>query len=169
MPKKFQGIVVAVACLLCWTTAGAAALDHVRRPVEGNTGFLEQIVVRPCNNKFGCGPTTRPADTGLFENVAAEEKPSVRPCNKPFGCNAATIRPDNVGLFVKGQPFGQWMGTERELLAGTKQVPPTTITPEAAKAHIDKLEPALQNQGFTVERFPGSAVPMVRITAPKAF
>jgi hypothetical protein len=162
-------MVVAAACLLDVTPAGAAALEHVSRPMEGDAGFVQQVGVRPCNRPNGCGPTTRPADNkGLFEKVADEEKSSVRPCNKSYGCNIQSIRPDDVGSFVKNQPSGQWAGFERDLLARSKQMPPTTITTEDASAHIGKLKPILEQKGYTVERFPGSGVPFVRITAPPA-
>jgi hypothetical protein len=136
MPRKFQGIVVVVACLLDWTPAGAAALDHVSRPLDPNADFVERVAAkRGCPWKDGCG------------------------------ASSAVRQADDVGSFVKSQPLGQWTGTERDLVAGSKQAPPTAITPEAAKVHVDKIAPLLEKQGFKVIRYPG-LLPMVHVTAP---
>ena len=136
MPRKFQGIAVAVACMLGWTPAGAAALDHVSRPMDANVDFVMKVAA-----KKGC----------------------------PYadGCGASTLAPQarNIGSFVKSQPFGQWTGTARDLVAVSKQAPPIAIAPEDASAHIERMTPVLEKEGFKVEQF-HFGEPMVRITAP---
>src|ERR1700761_1283553 len=113
MSGKFQGIVVVAACLLGGHSAGAAAFYHLGRQMDGNLDFIEKVA-----DDDGC----------------------------PFRrCGGSTLVPwaRNVGDFVKNQHDRQWLGTESDFVAVSKQAPSIAVTPEAAKVHVDKVAPLL--------------------------